>query len=112
MTIKKENNRIYFNYDNKCFANISIKEDTLELQLIETLPQFRRFQIATKLMINILHYIKEQNYFKVIYLNPLPLDRFGLNLNQLIHFYSKFGFSFSELKDIHKPNLMEKRLAK
>lgn len=110
MIIKEEKNRVYFNYDDKSFANISIKEDTVRLELIKTLPQFRKFHIATKLMLQILQYIKEQKLYKIIYLNPLPLDRLGLDLEQLIVFYSKFGFKSSPLKDQHCPYLMEKHL--
>ena len=110
MKIKKVNDRIYFNYNNKSFANVSIKGNNIKLELLETLPKFRNSHFASNLMQDIINYLKSLDTYKMIYLNPLPLDRFGLELEDLIKFYKKFNFYESSKKDIHCPFLMQRAI--
>lgn len=110
MEIKEENNRIYFNYDDKSYANISIEDNKICLELIKTSPKFRHCGFAKRLLAEILKYIKLRFKSFRIYLDPLPLDTNGLNINQLISFYNKFGFKESKQRDIHHPYLMVKFL--
>jgi len=110
MKIEEKENRVFFNYDDKSFANISINKESLKLELLETLPKFRHQHNATKLMKIILNYIIKRHKEKKIYLNPLPLDRWGLKLEKLVAFYAKFGFKSSSKKERHCPFLMEKAI--
>lgn len=110
MEIKYDNNRVYFNYFDKSYANITMKEKNVCLELLKTLPRFRNQSYATKLLQKVMDYILKRKEFTHIYLNPLPLESDGLNLEQLIGFYKKHGFKSSDKRDIHMPYLMVKRL--
>lgn len=111
MKITLEKNKIYFNDADKAFANITINDTLVYLELIKVDVKFRGRSLATELMIKILEYIKT-NYKDIthIALNPTPLDSNGLNLEQLIIFYEKFGFKKVKICDLYYPNLMEKKL--
>lgn len=108
MEITQKENRVYFNYDDKAYANISIHKKTIRLELIKTLPKFRKCGYATRLFIEVLKYIRAKFKSYALYLNPLPLDPNGLKLQQLINFYKKFGFRQSSKCDKYEPYLMEK----
>ncbi len=107
MSIEIINNRIYFNDNNKAFANIRINESTkyAYIELLKVVPEHRHKHLASSIMIKILSYIKN-TAIKHIELNPLPLDTSGLKLHELIAFYTKLGFKKSRNKNEQKPNLM------
>ena len=111
MKITKINNRIYFN-DNECaFANITLheKEHLAYFELIKVKKEFRHQGKASILFEKVLLYVKE-NGFKIIELNPFPLERGALNIDELIEFYTKHGFMKSPKMDRAKPYLMCKQL--
>lgn len=111
MDITCKNHRIYFDYEGISSANISMKGTAVCLELIKTLPKFRNKKYATKLLLKIIEYVLKRKNFTHIYLNPLPLEtKSGLDLEQLIKFYSKHGFKASNDRDIHSPYLMVKKL--
>lgn len=110
MKTKKINNRIYFNYDEKSFANVSINNAFAKIELIKTLPKFRNKKLASKLLSEIINYLKKEEDFKYLYANPLPLNHEGLNLKQLINFYKKHGFIEADNKTKYEPYLMVKEL--
>ncbi|MEA3354734.1 MAG: GNAT family N-acetyltransferase [Campylobacterota bacterium] len=113
MEILKKNNRIYFNDNNKAFANISIDHtnNRVKLELIKVIPDYRNRKIATNLMSNILQYISRNLYdINTIILNPLPLDGNGLSHEKLITFYRKFGFTMLLHGNRNSPYLMLKNL--
>ncbi len=111
MKVLKKNNKFYFNNNDISFINITIYKDTLFLEIIKTLPTYRNNSYATETLKRVLKYLKKQNKYKKIYLNPLPLDSTrGLNLEMLINFYKKFGFYKSIKSDSSRPYLMEKDL--
>ena len=110
MKLKRENNRIYFNYDEKSFANVSIDNGFAKIELIKTLPKFRNKKLASKLLNKIINYLLKEKKFKHLYANPLPLNHEGLNLEQLIMFYEKHGFIKVKDKSKHEPYLMVREL--
>lgn len=111
MIINSMKNRIYFNNDNKAYANISIKKHTIIIELIKVLPEYRNKHLATNLMKDILAYIKQiLKDIKRVILSPLPLDTDGLKLNALMKFYQNFGFKQSKYHDIYAPYKMIKTL--
>lgn len=107
MSIKIINNRIYFNDDNKAFVNARIDSvnSYAYIELLKVVPRHRNKHLASRIMIKVLSYIKNQA-IKRIELNPLPLDSSGLTLPQLIEFYTKLGFKKSVNKKDNKSNLM------
>lgn len=107
MGIEIINNRIYFNDDNKAFANalIDVKNNYAYIELLKVVPNHRHKHLASRLMRMLLAYIRNMS-INQIELNPVPLDTTGLKLNELICFYSKLGFVKSANKDDFKPNLM------
>ncbi|WP_417332050.1 hypothetical protein [Halarcobacter sp.] len=110
MKVLKKKDKMLFNNNDISFGNVSIKNDTLTLEIIKTQPAFRNLKYGTETLKGILKYISKQSKYKKIYLNPLPLDSNGLNLEKLISFYKKFGFKKSSKADISYPFLMEKTL--
>lgn len=113
MFIEKKNNKITFKYLDKAYAHIHIDEKKSEIfiDVIRVLQPFRNNGIATMILKEILTYV---TFFlqsiKKISLSPLPLDTTGLNLEELINFYKKFGFSLCSSKDISTPYLMSKNI--
>jgi GNAT superfamily N-acetyltransferase len=100
----KNNNRIYFNDKNKAFANITIDGDKVNLELLKVIPAHRAMGLAKELMYKIMQYIRYTLFkAKQITLNPLPLDSSGLTLDELILFYTKFGFKRSYLYQRESP---------
>jgi len=110
MKFLRKKDRIFFNNNDISTGNLSIKNDTLTLEIIKTIPSCRNSNYATSTLTNVLKYIKNQNKYKTMYLNPLPIDSNGLNLEKLISFYKKFGFRKSSKSDLSHPFLMEKSL--
>ncbi len=111
MDIKQKNSKIYFNDDNKSFTNITINKKTNSafIELIKVLPKYRNNKLATKLLRKVIEYLKVLGY-KLISLNPLPIERDGLNLNQLIVFYRNFNFVSSSRYNRTYPYLMNKKI--
>lgn len=109
MTTKIKNNRIFFNEEDKAYANLTLigDKDLAHLELIKVEPKYRRMHLATHMMEKLLSYIDKRGYTN-IELNPLPLDLTGMNLNQLIGFYKKFGFKLSNSKSRSTPYLMKR----
>lgn len=107
MGIEIINNRIYFNDDNKAFANalIDATNSYAYIELLKVVPEYRQQHLASKLMRILLSYIKNMS-IQQIELNPIPLDTTGLKLNELISFYSKLGFIKSVNQSEYRPNLM------
>jgi len=111
MKIIKEKNKIYFNDNNISFANVTIdyKTNIVFLELLKVVPEYRNSNLAKNILTKIIAYIKSIGY-KLINLNPLPLDRNGLNLDQLIDFYKKFNFISSSNYDRAYPYMMSRVL--
>ncbi len=110
MDIVIENNRFYFNYLDKSFANLSIKNNSMKLELIKTVPAFRNMGLATNLLTEIIAFLKREKKCKFLFVNPLPLESSGLKFDSLIKFYIKYGFKKSNKADMHEPYLMVKEL--
>lgn len=110
MKVLKKEDKMFFNNNDISFGNVSIKNDVLFLEIIKTLPAFRNLNYATNTLSGILSFVKRERKYKKIYLNPLPLDTNGLNLEKLICFYEKFGFIKSSEANRAYPFLMEKNL--
>lgn len=113
MHIEKKDNRIHFKYSDKAYAIVALDKNnsTVTLDTIRVFEPFRNRGIATNVMKNILIYIA--TFFKSIkkiVLNPLPLDTNGLNIQQLINFYKKFGFDSLKNYDRATPYLMSKTI--
>lgn len=106
MKIRKTNNKIYFNYEEKSFGNITVSDNCATIELIKVIPSFRGARLATRTLLNIISYIRVnlKNITK-IELTPLPLESNGLNYDQLVGFYKKYGFQKSYLDKFNK-NLM------
>lgn len=109
MEIKQLKNRTYFNIDNKAYANISFEEEykIVCIELIKVDLEYRQNGFASTLFDKVIEYIKTSGY-KRIELNPLPLDRHGLNLNELISFYKRRGFNVTCENRRESPYLMQK----
>lgn len=106
MKIEKIENRIYFNYKERSFGNITILDNCATIELIKVSPGFRGAKLASKILLQIISYIR--GYLKSIskiVLTPLPLDTGGLSLEQLVGFYEKYGFQKSYM-DRYNKNLM------
>lgn len=111
MKVLIDKNRIYFNENDKAFANISIKKKVLTLELIKVPNKFRKKHLASKLMKDVLLFIKNNLSDKrKLILNPLPLDSTGLKLDALICFYKNFGFKNSKSHTLSDPYKMIKVL--
>lgn len=110
MDIEVHDNRFYFSYVNKSFANLSIKDYKSKLELIKTVPDSRNKGLATNLLSEIIDFLKRKKKCKLLYANPLPLDNNGLKLDELIKFYIKHGFRKSNKSNIYEPYLMVKEL--
>jgi GNAT superfamily N-acetyltransferase len=108
MKIIKENNKITFNDNNIALAHISLthKDSAVFLELIKVDEKCRRRKCATILMYKILTYLKENGYKKIA-LSPLPLESHGITLEELINFYTHFGFKKSQTKNRAYPYLMD-----
>lgn len=111
MFIEKKDTKIIFNYRDKAYAIMDIDSlnSEIRLNILRVSNPFRNMGIATFVMKEILNYIsKFFNSIKKITLSPLPLDTNGLNHQQLISFYKKFGFKLCQSNDISTPYLMSK----
>ncbi len=111
MKIIREDNKIYFNNDDKSFANVTIntKKNSVFLELIKVLPTYRKNHLASRMLSTVMKYIKNLGY-KIINLNPLPLDMNGLNLTELINFYQKYNFKSAIIQDRAYPYMMSRNL--
>ncbi|HIP12638.1 MAG TPA: N-acetyltransferase, partial [Arcobacter sp.] len=61
MKIKEKNNKIYFNHEDKSFANITINKinKSVYLELIKVLPEFRNNHLASIMMKEVIIYLKK-----------------------------------------------------
>lgn len=109
MIAEIKNNKIFFNEEDKAFANLTFDKNnkSIHLELIKVVPKYRRMHLATLLMKELLLYVDRSGYTYVD-LNPLPLDKQGMNLKQLMVFYEKFGFKLSENNPKYSPYLMNR----
>lgn len=110
MKVLRKSDRMLFNNNDVSFANVSINNDVLTLEIIKTEPRFRNLKYATNTLKGVLRYLSKHKEYKKMYLNPLPIDANGLNLDKLISFYEKFGFTKSRSANRTFPFLMEKNL--
>lgn len=113
MIIERKDSRIFFKYKDKAYASIGLDttNEKVTIDIIKVLPSFRKNGIATMIIKKILEYVSLfLTKVKTIVLSPLPLDSDGLNLEQLINFYKKFGFNPCPTTDISTPYLMSKNV--
>ncbi|MEA3289807.1 MAG: GNAT family N-acetyltransferase [Campylobacterota bacterium] len=107
MKIQIKNNNIHFNYLSKAFANITFDDRCAVIELIKVAPQFRGDKIGTNLLQTMIKYIQNNlKGVKEVTLSPLPLDPFGLKMEQLVSFYEKNNFKKVENPPIDKPYMM------
>lgn len=90
-------------------AKVIITPDHIEITLLYVDIENRLKGYGKQILSYILNYI-DFNYptNKIITISPLPLDRHGLNLTQLIEFYQKFHFKVSKNPTRDKPYLMKR----
>ena len=100
MKIIKKENRIYFEYKDISYANISINNDFIKIELIKTNTPYRSKGFASKMLVYIIDYINKHYKSKTkIILSPLPLDHNCFNIEQLISFYSRYKFFLDNNSD-------------
>lgn len=107
MIVKEKKNEILFT-NKYCFGKITLLDDLIEISLMKVELKWRNKGYGTKFMEYILSHIKT-NFpsIKKVILSPLPLDRNGLVLKDLIAFYKKCGFKNSDDCSKDKPYMME-----
>jgi len=107
MTIEQSKNETLFS--NKYgHGKVTYNNTITEISIMHVELKYRNQGYGKKLMGYILDYIKiiYPQTTKII-LSPLPVDNYGLQLNELIEFYKKFGFKECEEYPQDKPYLME-----
>ncbi len=111
MKIDIKDNKIFFSCEDRTFLNVTVDRTSkcVFIELLKVKRLYREQKCAKKIMKKALAYLKENGYDEVC-LNPLPLDKDGLDLETLILFYKKFGFVESHKRDITYPYLMVKYL--
>ena len=115
MKITRKNNRLYFNRKDIAFGNLTIHNDTIKLELIKVLPEYRGHHLASRLLKEIIDYVKNHCEQTKIILSPLPIASSGmtdkhLTLQQLIDFYKRYDFKESNEKTKEEPYLMVRYL--
>jgi len=111
MEIINKKNKVFFNLDDKAFGNITINFDNIIIELIKVAPEHRNNGLGTYIFTSILNFIKSNfKNIKYIKLTPLPLDSFGLNIDQLIAFYTKYRFKNINYLEKNNPYLMVRYL--
>jgi len=111
MEIMKKDNRVYFKEKNTSYGNISISENTIKIELIRVIEEFRGKGFASQLLEKIMQYIQEHYKHAKVILSPMPIgfggdDKSQFNLEQLIQFYKSHKFKESSEKTREEPYLM------
>jgi GNAT superfamily N-acetyltransferase len=73
------------------FNEIFPDDDIIKIEHIEVFDEYKNKGIASELMKRIMNLMKKRGYTQ-FYLNACPLGYSGLELNDLVKFYEKFGF--------------------
>lgn len=95
MKLKKIDNLIHIKDDNeKSYLKLQILDDTsLRLEIIRVVYEYRNQKLATKLLSRTLEYIPKLGYKSIILkVFPVEHDDKALKYDDLLNFYSKFGF--------------------
>jgi len=111
MKIEEKKNRIFFD-DDLSHGNITIYETLIKIEMIRVTPEHRGKGLASRLLNNIIEYIKKNFTHSKVILSPMPILTGGkeeqrLNLEQLIKFYEKHKFKKSKEKTREEPYLMD-----
>lgn len=110
-TIDKQDNKIYFKNEYSYGVISQLSTNEVEISLIKVERKFRRKGYAKYLIEAILNYIKHKTFCtKKIILSPLPLDDYGLNLEQLVKLYERYHFKTHHTPPRDSPNMMIKYL--
>ena len=114
MKIIKKENRIYFD-TNLSYGNISIHNDYIKLELIRVHEEHTGNGFASKLLEQIIQYVKENFLHKKIVLSSMPISIGGQKnktfiLQQLIDFYKRHKFKESNETTREEPYLMVRYL--
>lgn len=107
--VSVKNNKIYFE-NNISLGTITINFDgTSEISLVKVKHEYRGKGYGKQLFHYMMRYLKENHpHISKIILSPLPVAILeGLNLEQLIKFYSKFHFKRTINPPSHAPYMME-----
>lgn len=78
-------------FDEETFNEIFPKDEIIKISHLVVNDKFKNQGIATTLMNKALSNMKKKGYTQ-FYLNASPMGYTGLNLSNLVGFYSKFGF--------------------
>ncbi|MDB2405561.1 hypothetical protein N9W00_01360 [Arcobacteraceae bacterium] len=70
MNIEKVDNKVFFNFKSISFANITIEQEHINIELIKVIPEHRGKNYASQILVTILEYIKMNfSYTKKIQLS-------------------------------------------
>ena len=109
MNVNRIDNKIFFNDEEKAFANITIGKYSVKIELLKVEQAYRGMKLASNLLSKIISFIKTNIlHVKEIVLSPLPLEKSGLNIDELISFYERYSFIKPYTTPISEPFRMVK----